>query len=100
MELYAASLPSETRSGQMIVIADQIVAQREVRDGARMKVLGKALEIASQSAGDDMNAAAVHQINARKGMLALRQGDLKEARRKLLSAAFGTPGDARVNLWL
>ncbi len=97
MDLFAASLPADVRSQQMIAVADQVLSARE---GRELAILRKALELASRDAGEDMNAAAVHQINARKGLLAMREGNLKDARRLLLSAAFGTPGDVKVNLWL
>lgn len=97
LEFYAASLPADRRAQQMMVIVDQHLSATSAR---ALAVLRKALELAAASAGQDMNAAAVHQINARRGLLAMREGNLAEARRLLLSAAFGMPGDVTINLWL
>lgn len=97
MDLFAASLPTAGRAQQLLMIADQVLGASE---GRELAILRKSLDLASQSAGKDLNGAAVHQLNARKGLLAMREGDLRQARRLLLSAAFGIPGDPNINLWM
>lgn len=48
----------------------------------------------------DRYPEAVFRLQARLGQIQLRQGDLREAWRRLLAAAFGLPEDGAVNLGL
>ena len=93
----ATLVDENRRAATMVMLADELLAgQRE----DRFELAGRALEIGRESAMADLNAVAVHQINARLGLLALQRNDLPAARRFLLSAAFGMPRDPLVNLWL
>jgi len=58
------------------------------------------LDLAGKWAPKDLNGKAIHAVNARKGWLALQENDLSQARRLLLSAAFGLPKDPNVTLWM
>jgi hypothetical protein len=97
MRHRAAATAENRRATTMIGLADTLLAAtREDADDLAMD----ALNIGLESAGTDRDGVAAHQIHARMGFIALRRNDLLEARRQLLSAAFGLPRDAKVNLWL
>jgi hypothetical protein len=87
----------DRRAQAMSEMADAVAAsQRKDRYPLATRVLEAALAYAPQ----DLNARAGHEIQARLGYYALRQDDLAAARVHLLSAAFGLPRDATVNLLL
>ena len=50
--------------------------------------------------GAALDNIAAHGVHVRLGKLAFNNGDIKQARRHLLSAAFGMPKDAECNFWL
>ena len=97
MKLYAASVQADGRARELIAVADALIARNTEESLASA---GDALAIARQYQQADLNATAVHQISARQGLLAMKSGDMKSARRHLLSAAFGMPRDPRLNVWL
>ncbi len=97
MDFRIATAPLERRSETMVTLADELLAlQRADSSILAFDALSKGLVYA----GDDLNASARHEINARLGKLCLDKGDLKQARRHLLSAAFGMPRNGLINLWL
>ena len=95
MDLLVAASPVERRAETMVGLADELLAT-DGGSGLAADALRKGLE----SAKEDLNASAGYEIHARLGKLALKQNNLKEARRHLLSAAFGMPKDGTVNLLL
>jgi hypothetical protein len=97
LRLRAQVAPAERRAQTLVGIADELLNGRQRN---REELAELALRMGLEFAGDDLNARAVHDIHARQGLLALRRDDLPQARRLLLSAAFGIPKDPLVNLWL
>lgn len=59
-----------------------------------------ALDEAMKQAGAAFDQTAVHGVHLRLGRKALGEGDLKQSRRHLLSAAFGMPKNGECNFWL
>lgn len=97
LRFYALGIRESARSRAMVGMADQLLAKKEPRlNGA----VATCLALAERDAARDINASAVHEISGRRGLLALQAGDLKQARRHLLSAAFGLPEDPKVRVWL
>ncbi|MFT3789050.1 MAG: hypothetical protein QM770_23225 [Tepidisphaeraceae bacterium] len=97
LKLFANTVPALRRSRQMVMVADQLM---ESDDADRRSIAADALDIAAKDQTSDLDAAAVHQINARRGVLALRNKDYVQARRLLLAAAFGLPQDPQIAMWL
>ena len=97
MRLRAAAVPQERRSGEMLRLSDELTDSD--RDD-KYALAGVALEIGLEHAPQALNGTEAHRIHARLGLVALRRDDLRQARRHLLSAAFGLPRDPLVNLWL
>jgi len=97
LRLRAQATPAERRAAVLVGIADELLDGRQRN---REELADLALRLGQEFARDDLNARAVHDIHARQGLLALRRDDLPQARRLLLSAAFGLPKDPLVNLWL
>lgn len=95
LRLRAATTPIERRSENLVAIADEFLGSG--RDDARA-LANVALDLGDEWTEQDLNAKAVHEIQTRRGILALQDGDLKEARRQLLAAAFGMPRNPQVNL--
>jgi tetratricopeptide (TPR) repeat protein len=95
----ARSARPERRAMTLVQIADDFIALGDERDDAYELAL-LALEGGEPYAADDLNATAVYHIHARRGLIALLRDDHTQARRHLLSAAFGIPKDPYVNLWL
>lgn len=93
----AGALPRDRRAGELIRIADEFSSQANENAPAWAEA---ALKLAEQYADSDANGRAMYDIQARRGFLALKRGDLLEARRQLLSAMFGIPRDPHVNLWM
>jgi tetratricopeptide (TPR) repeat protein len=62
----------------------------------RVPLLRYTIEVADPSSEPDR----IFQARLELGRIARRDGDMREARRHLLSAAFGLPGDGRVQLEL
>lgn len=89
---------SEDRRAQIVMgLADAVVGTERTD---RLELAADVLRVALEWAPRDFNARAGHDIQARLGWLALQRDDLQQARMHLLSAAFGLPRDATVNLWL
>jgi tetratricopeptide (TPR) repeat protein len=97
MGLYAEAQRLDRRAAAMVAFADRMLT--ETRPD-RYDLAAEALRVGEQSADKDLNARATYDIQARSGLIALRNGDLEKARRALLSAAFGLPRDPAVNIWL
>jgi hypothetical protein len=89
----------ERRAMTMVQVADELIGQEKQRRDA-YDLASIALDVGKPYAADDLNATAIHHINARRGLIALVRKDYTQARRDLLSAAFGIPKDPYVNLWL
>jgi len=92
-----ALTPENRRAASMVALADALIAGKRTD---KHELATEVLKIGQESASADLNGVAAHQILARTGQIALQRNDLKEARRALLSAAFGLPRDPLVNLWL
>ncbi len=97
VRLYAATVKPGLRARRLIELADELYNNdsNDLADVGRM-----VLDMALDSAPDDVNALAEYQIRARLGRLAVMQKDFLQARRYLLSAVFGMPQDPFVNYWL
>lgn len=93
----AASFPPERRSRRLIGLADDLMKQANPKFAP---VLREVLTIAAETASSDVDSRAIHDIHARQGALALQAGELREARRLLLSAAYGLPRDPQINAWM
>ncbi len=93
----AVTTPENRRSMAMVTLADELIAGRRAD---RHDLARDALQAGMPSAPADLNGVAAFHIHARLGLIALRLQDRIEARRRLLSAAFGLPRDPLVNLWL
>jgi len=94
VRLRADTLPRARCSLELIGLAGELI------DANRDELAADVLTLAAQSAPDDPNGVAIHHVHARMGLLALRRRDFAQARRYLLSAAFGLPKDPYVNLWM
>jgi hypothetical protein len=97
VRLRAQRATDSKRARVMVALADRLMATDEQSD---RDVAREALGLGLEYAADDPDARAVHDIHARLGRISLHDGNLQEARRHLLSAAFGLPRDPLVNLWL
>lgn len=95
--LFVDGVKDDKKAAALISYADALI---RTNDPNRDAAIATTLDLASQYSTKDLNGSAVHQINARRGFLAMRKGDLKEARRHLLSASFGLPRDPQINLML
>lgn len=85
------------RGSTLLMLSDHITGSgHEDRFELAKLVLTEAVELAK----DDLDATASHQVQARLGRIAYLAGDIRQARRHLLSAAFGLPRDPVVNLWM
>ena len=93
----AGLAPENRRAASMVALADSLIAGKRTD---KFELAAEVLKVGQESASADLNGVAAHQILARIGQIALQRNDLKEARRALLSAAFGLPRDPLVNLWL
>lgn len=85
------------RATALLELADQLLASDRSDKYALAKT---ALSVGLKYAPKGLDATAAHRIQARLGRVAYVQGDLKQARRHLLSAAFGMPRDPTTNLWM
>lgn len=93
----ASSTEMKRRATTLLTLADNwLGGERE----DRYTLATNALQLALNCSRDDLDATASHRIQARLGRIAYTEGDLRTARRHLLSAAFGLPRDPQVNLWL
>lgn len=97
VRLRALSTRPQRRATRMIALADELLAGD--RDG-KQDLAADVLAVGQEFAPGDLDARAAHQIQSRLGAIALERGELKQARRHLLSAAFGMPRDPLVNLRL
>jgi hypothetical protein len=88
---------AERRAETMVELADALLNGE--RDD-RLALASYVLEVGLEYAPLDINARASHLLHARLGYVALQRDDLKQARRHLLSAAFGMPKDPQVNFWM
>ncbi|MBP7934155.1 MAG: hypothetical protein KA354_05845 [Phycisphaerae bacterium] len=97
VRMRADLTPENRRAASLVTLADALIAGKRTD---KYELATEVLKIGQESASTDLNGVAAHQILARTGQIALQRNDLKEARRALLSAAFGLPRDPLVNLWL
>ncbi|MBN1513571.1 MAG: hypothetical protein JXB13_16265, partial [Phycisphaerae bacterium] len=93
----ANAAPPERRAQTMVELADMLLNGE--RDD-RLALASYVLEVGLEYAPLDVNARAAHLLHARLGYVALQTDDLKQARRHLLSSAFGMPKDPLVNFWM
>ncbi|MCP4592146.1 MAG: hypothetical protein GY842_15535 [bacterium] len=97
VRLRATAVQPHRRAGDMLARADEMLHSARADKHARAREI---LEIGLEYAPQGVNGLEAHHLRARLGLVALRANDLKQARRHLLSAAFGLPKDAMVNLWM
>ncbi len=93
----AESAPKDRRAATMLALADELLGKP--RDG-QARLVAEVVKVGLEYAPSALNSRTTHDLRARLGLLALQRGDLAEARRQLLSAAFAIPRDPLVNLWL
>ena len=93
----ATTTREDRRASDMLALADELLNSR--RDD-RYELAEVVVKIGLEYATAGANGVEAHGLRARLGRIALHRDDLKEARRQLLSAAFGLPKDPLVNLWL
>ncbi|HOA74054.1 MAG TPA: hypothetical protein PL151_04810 [Phycisphaerae bacterium] len=94
MRWRARTTAENRRAAGMVALADQLIA------AGQWDLAEQALEIGAESVHADLNAVAGFQLSARRGLIAMNRNDLVQARKHLLSAAFGAPRDPTINLWL
>ncbi len=70
----------------------------DLEDAGEKELALRAGEFGVPYGRDDRYPNAIHHIHGRLGHIFIDQGDVDEAWRHLLSAAFGVPGDGPVNL--
>jgi hypothetical protein len=97
VRLRVNAAPPERRAETMIELADGLL---EGERDDNLSLASYVLETGLEYAPLDVNARAAHLLHARLGYVALKRNDLKQARRHLLSAAFGMPKDPQVNFWM
>ncbi len=97
VELYAKTTPAKRRSRMVLDLVKRMVTRRpEV-----YRIIRKtALDIALKHARMDEDPSALHKARSEIGGLLLEKGEVREAYRHLLSAAFGLPRDGMINLRL
>lgn len=71
---------------------------KEMADAGQPEVELAAGELGVESGRDDRYPNAVHHVHGRMGRVHLDREEIDESWRHLLSAAFGLPGDGRINL--
>ncbi|MGK0219854.1 MAG: hypothetical protein ACI9HE_003360, partial [Planctomycetota bacterium] len=71
---------------------------KEMADAGQPSVELAAGELGVESGRDDRYPNAVHFVHGRMGRVLLDRDEVDESWRHLLSAAFGLPGDGRINL--
>ena len=77
-ELLSHSVPEERRAMVLVRVADDAIS-REEETPLAYDAAEAALDVAQGSAAKDLNGVAVHQIAARRGLIALLRGDYDEA---------------------
>ena len=97
VEMLVVATEPKRRASTLIGFADKWLASDRPDRGTLALI---ALEMALKHSRNDLDATASHRIQARIGHIAYKEGDFRLAKRRLLSAAFGLPKDAQVNLWL
>lgn len=97
VRLYVESTPKKRRSRSLLDFLKKMAQERkDVYDLVR----AKALELSMKHARHDEDPDSVHRTRSELGAVLLEEGQLKEAYRHLLSAAFGLPRDGLINLRL
>ncbi len=97
IETIADKYNSEHRSETLLNMADRLEGSRHKN---REELIEHALKLAIRESGNAVEQTAVHDVHLRIGRRAFAKGDLKQARRHLLSAAFGMPKKGECNYWL
>jgi len=97
LDMIASRYHSERRSETLLDIADELEGSgRADRD----ELIEHALALSIRESSKAVQQTAIHDVHVRIGRRALAKGDLTQARRHLLSAAFGMPKNAECNYWL
>lgn len=97
LKIIGANYDSIRRSAILTQIAD-LLEDGDLPD--KDELVTFALELAMQQSGGALDQTAVHDVHVRLGRNAFTKGELKQARRHLLSAAFGMPKNGECNFWL
>jgi len=94
VDYFGRTRPAKRRSRVMLDLLKRLV----VRQPEAYEIVRKpALDIALRDARQDEDPGAVHKARSEIGGLLLEKGELREAYRHLLSAAFGLPRDGMIN---
>lgn len=99
LEWRARTTPAAKRARAMLDAADVFIELAE-KEAAWYDQASFALDMARDSVSADPDDAAIHHLNARRGLICIMRKEYSQARRFLLSAAFALPRDAYINLWL
>lgn len=99
VEVFAATTPAKRRSRVLLDMLGQM-ERFGLSDENQTALRGRSLELALEASKEDEDAEAVHKTRREIGTMLLEEGDLDQAHRHLLSAAFGMPRDGMVNLRL
>ncbi len=96
-QAVADATPPARRSMKVLVAADELLASKHKN---KYELTKPALRMALTYAPDDTTGMAIYEVQSRLGFIALREGNLKQAHKYLLSASFGMPREPYINLWL
>ena len=73
---YAQAIPIGQRSGELLKLADALLKAKNPRvSGA----IATCLDLSSNWTSDDIDGTAIHELNAHRGLVALQNGDVKQA---------------------
>ncbi|MGB0744049.1 MAG: hypothetical protein ACPGSB_05945, partial [Opitutales bacterium] len=97
LDIIAENYTPERRTEVILLLTDRL--ERSLRLH-KDELIAHALELAIREASRSSKFTAVHDVHLEIGRRALASGDIRKARRHLLSAAFGMPKNAECNFWL
>ncbi len=97
LNIIAKHFRPERCSEQLLDIADNL---ETIQLKNRNALIQHTLNLAIRESTKAVQQTTVHEVHLRIGRRAFSSGDLKIARRHLLSAAFGMPHEAECNFWL
>lgn len=97
LETIGANYNLIRRSSILASIADELESSRRAD---KEKLVMFALDLAMKQSGKALDQTVAQAVHVRLGKRALANGDPIQARRHLLSAAFGLPKNGECNFWL
>jgi hypothetical protein len=97
LQIFAANYDIKRRSDALAKIADKLETTNRP-DSEELSMF--ALNLAMTQTKASLDPTSVHGIHVRYGKKAFFRGEIKKARRHLLSAAFGMPKNGECNFWM